>query len=165
MLLVQNVLTAWLDISKSRCQIIAIPGVIKLLYQDYAHIPWKHNVIYDSVYIKHGGWQFQKLQYILSLCWWPAVNKAVSLWSEHKVCKVAFRTPCTGKSNCWWEKPRDSNVKYTGCPRSNVPNFGRVFLRLKYTDITQNTYIQSWTVTEIMAGEVWNFDCCYTLID
>ena len=38
-----------------------------------------------------------------------------------------------------------SHVKsiYTGCPRRNVPNFGRVFLRLKYTDITQNTYIQS----------------------
>jgi len=60
---------------------------------------------------------------------------------------------------------------------------------LKYTDITQNTYIQSWTVTEIqvreenpifvqsqnttkhlkvteiMAREVWNFDSCYTLID
>ena len=28
------------------------------------------------------------------------------------------------------------------------------FLMLKYTDITQNTYIQSWTVTEIMAREV-----------
>ena len=42
---------------------------------------------------------------------------------------------------------------YTGCPRRNVPNFGRVFLRLKYTDITQNTYIQSLTVTEIMARE------------
>jgi hypothetical protein len=39
---------------------------------------------------------------------------------------------------------------YTGCPRRNVPNFGRVFLMLKYTDITQNTYIKSWTVTEIM---------------
>jgi len=26
---------------------------------------------------------------------------------------------------------------------------------LKYTDITQNTYIQSWTVTEIMEREVW----------
>jgi len=26
---------------------------------------------------------------------------------------------------------------------------------LKYTDITQNTYIQSWTVSEIMASEVW----------
>jgi len=43
--------------------------------------------------------------------------------------------------------------------------FGRVFLMLKYTDITQNTYVQSWTVTEIMAREVWNFDSCYTLID
>jgi len=32
---------------------------------------------------------------------------------------------------------------YTGCPRSNVPDFGRVFLMLRYTDITQNTYIQS----------------------
>jgi hypothetical protein len=42
---------------------------------------------------------------------------------------------------------------YTGCPRRNVPDFGRVFLMLKYTDITQNTYIQSSTVTEIMARE------------
>jgi hypothetical protein len=34
-------------------------------------------------------------------------------------------------------------TKYTGCPRRNVPDFGRVFLILKYTDITQNTYVQS----------------------
>jgi len=32
--------------------------------------------------------------------------------------------------------------QYTGCPRRNVPDFGRVFLMLKYTDITQNTYVQ-----------------------
>ena len=32
---------------------------------------------------------------------------------------------------------------YTGCPRRNVPDFGRAFLMLKYTDITQNTYVQS----------------------
>ena len=44
-------------------------------------------------------------------------------------------------------------ILYTGCPRRNVPDFGRVFLMLKYTDITQNTYVQSWTVTEIMARE------------
>ena len=44
---------------------------------------------------------------------------------------------------------------YTGCPRRNVPDFRRVFLMLKYTDKTQNTYIQSWTVTEIMAREKW----------
>jgi hypothetical protein len=35
---------------------------------------------------------------------------------------------------------------YTGCNRRNGPDFGRVFLRSNYTDITQNTYIQSWTV-------------------
>jgi len=39
------------------------------------------------------------------------------------------------------------------------------FAKVKYTDITQNTYVQSWTVTEIMAREVWNFDSCYTLVD
>jgi len=33
---------------------------------------------------------------------------------------------------------------YTECNRRNVRDFGRVFLMLNYTDITQNTYIQSW---------------------
>ena len=42
-------------------------------------------------------------------------------------------------------------VKYTGCHRRNGPNFRRVFLMLNYTDITQNTYVPSWTVIEIMA--------------
>ena len=46
-----------------------------------------------------------------------------------------------------------SGSLYTGCPGRNVPDFGRMFLKLKYTDITKNTYIRSWTVTEIMAGE------------
>ena len=32
------------------------------------------------------------------------------------------------------------------CPGRNVPDFGRMFLTLKYTDLTKNTYIQSWTV-------------------
>jgi len=54
---------------------------------------------------------------------------------------------------------------YTGCPRRNVPDFVRVFLRSNYTDITQNTYIQSGTITEIMAREIWNFDSYYSLID
>ena len=40
---------------------------------------------------------------------------------------------------------------YTGCPRRKGPNFGRVFLSSNYTDITQNTYIQSSMVTEILA--------------
>ena len=71
----------------------------------------------------------------------------------------------------WWEEILSSKEAlpfiyiYTECPRRNVPDFGRVFLMLKYTDITQNTYVQIWTVTEIMDSEIWNFDSCYTLID
>jgi len=42
---------------------------------------------------------------------------------------------------------------YTGCPRRNVRDFGRVFFMLNYTDITHNTYVQSRTFTEIMARE------------
>ena len=45
-------------------------------------------------------------------------------------------------------------IWYTGCPRRNVPDFGRVFLRSNYNDVTQNTYIQSSMVTEILAREV-----------
>ena len=58
---------------------------------------------------------------------------------------------------------------HTGCPRSNVPDFGRVFLMLRYTDITQNTYVQSWTVTEIMAREkcvvFWRVHALYLSAD
>jgi len=41
-------------------------------------------------------------------------------------------------------RPQKTGWVYTGCPRRNVQYFGRVFLMLNYTDITQNTYIQSW---------------------
>jgi len=60
---------------------------------------------------------------------------------------------------------QESAYMYTECTSKNMPDFGRVFLMLKYTDITQNTDVQSWTVTEIMAREIWNFDSCYTLVD
>jgi hypothetical protein len=52
-----------------------------------------------------------------------------------------------------------------GCPGGNVPDVGRIFFKLKYTDITQSTYTRCWTVTEIMAREVTKYDSCYTLID
>ena len=45
---------------------------------------------------------------------------------------------------------------YTECPGWNVPDFGRMFLKLKYTDITKNTYIRSWTVMEMMARDMWS---------
>ena len=43
---------------------------------------------------------------------------------------------------------------YTECNRRNGPDLGRVFLRSNYTDITQNTNIQSSMFTEILAREV-----------
>ena len=39
----------------------------------------------------------------------------------------------------WEKKVGKSERANTGCPRRNVPDFGRVFLMLNYTDITQNT--------------------------
>ena len=39
-------------------------------------------------------------------------------------------------------------------------DFGRVFFRSYYTDITQNTYIQSSMVTEILAREKSGFLWC-----
>ena len=73
--------------------------------------------------------------------------------------KEDTRSPCSGQivdaewwnNRCWlWQSHETdkytSETKYTGCPKRNVPDFGRVFLMLKYTEITQNTYVQSWTV-------------------
>ena len=68
---------------------------------------------------------------------WRYHPKHVEQFTDiNKLCYVA---------SCWI---------YTGCNRRNVQDFGRVFLRSYYTDITQNTYIQSSMVTEILAREV-----------
>jgi len=53
--------------------------------------------------------------------------------------KLEHLFPCTTDIFTEW------NTKYlhTGCPGGNVPDFGRMFLKLKYADITKNTYIRS----------------------
>ena len=85
-------------------------------------------------------------------CCAVVTGRCGSNWAVRKIVQVVMAT-------VKWNKV-DKTVllftcryMYTGCPRRNVPDFGRVFLMLKYTDITQNTYVQSWTVTEIMARE------------
>jgi len=78
-------------------------------------------------------WKPSCIFYLLTLkiCFLPTADKAV----------VHF----TGRLNFKLKNYKHFGMKiYTGCPRRNVPDFGRVFLMLKYTDITQNTYIQSW---------------------
>ena len=94
--------------------------------------------------------------HILLTLWCWAHNMASSVWLHPWSCVTDIFHAVWTYSNL---------LEYTGCHRRNGPNFGTVFLMLNYTDITQNTYIQSWMVTEIMAREVWNFDSCYTLTD
>ena len=57
-----------------------------------------------------------------------------------RLCRVSCE--CARKCVCGLLKDV-SILGYTGCHRRKGPNFGRVFLMLNYTDITQNTYIQS----------------------
>jgi hypothetical protein len=51
------------------------------------------------------------------------------------------------KLNGWAKKLKEELEKmglaYTECPRRNLPDFRRVFLMLKYTDLTKNIYVQS----------------------
>ena len=71
---------------------------------------------------------------------------------------IKYRWTDVSAYNTFQDLPRlrktsDNTERYTGCNRRNGPDFGRVFLRSNYTDITQNTHIQSCTVTEILARE------------
>jgi len=63
------------------------------------------------------------------MTWLPVSTQPYFYWMKE------FKWPKLG-----W----NTSLNYTGCPRRNVKYFGRVFLMLNYTDITQNTYIQSW---------------------
>jgi hypothetical protein len=42
-----------------------------------------------------------------------------------------------------WHIPPGKTCMYTECPMRIVPAFGRIFLKLKYTDITKNTCIRT----------------------
>ena len=85
----------------------------------------------------------------LTLSW----VEAVSLYKMNTVTKLKMKAN-DGLDLVYRPQGQQYNPQYTGCNRRNVRDFGRVFLMLKYTDITQNTYIQSWTVMEIMAFEM-----------
>jgi hypothetical protein len=63
--------------------------------------------------------------------WNVSVNLQVYMGSKHQKYNQKFHENII----VWY--------MYTECPRRNVPDFGRMFLMLKYTDITQNAYIQS----------------------
>ena len=86
-------------------------------------------------------------------------SKTVTMFNCHSCTPSAHMPQITWPSSNYMTMNIKPSVIYR-CPRRNVPNFGRVFLILNYTDITQNTYIQSWTVTEIMAIEKCGLRAC-----
>ena len=80
---------------------------------------------------------------------------------NQKLNSILHHTLSNSRQISWtWNLVLNMNKTYTGCPRRNVKYFGRVFLMLNYTDITQNTYIQSWTVMELMATEKFGLLWC-----
>ena len=81
------------------------------------------------------------------------LSSVVTCKNVRIVCTHKHAQTWTQNLGIWRNDKCAVNYIYTGCHRRNGPNFGRVFLMLDYTDITQNTYTQSWTVTEIMARE------------
>ena len=84
--------------------------------------------------------------------WLPNTAEEVQVSQTHQASRPMNRLR---SASCVISSPHKYCLLYTGCPRRNVQYFGRVFLMLNYTDITQNTYIQSSTVTEIMTREKW----------
>jgi len=68
---------------------------------------------------------------------WPFLFNARLYTAEMAVVSVAMLQQCLPLS-CFNKLPKFKSIfklKYTGCPRRNVPDFGRGFLMLKYTDI------------------------------
>jgi len=115
-----------------------------------------------------GAWMFVLsvvcCQVEVSATDWSLVQRSptycgASLCVIKKPRKRGGYNPARGPQNTnpqWIVAPGEKYIYvyiYTECPRRNGQYFGRVFLMLKYTDITQNTYVQSWTVTEIKARE------------
>jgi len=89
---------------------------------------------------------------------YPPTSVSLSL-SLYESSKPTINLP-TAESTPTWQVKTLLNKMYTGCPRRKGPNFGRVFLRSNYTDITQNTYILSSMVTEILNIEKWGLVWC-----
>jgi len=117
-------------------------------------LSWISCPLWDNVE-KYGttrqGTDYNILRRMRIACW---INKATSTYSEYVILMLFHGNNGSAKALGYYINMYIAVLYYTGCPtRRNGQNFGRVFLMLNSTDITQNTYIQSWTVTKIMAIE------------
>jgi len=134
----------WSDLHSTREQCIGSVSI---------HCPEMVVTNYRTCNVQH----LKKVKSSAALLWGPKIFHRIIL------CKYSGRKSC-GDPHYWNKTIEYIYIYiyvyicvcvcvyiYTECPRRNGQNFGRVFLMLNYTDITQNTYIQSWMVMEIMA--------------
>jgi len=84
---------------------------------------------------KFNTWNFGFHPYIIRMCSLLLLKYAAVI-SLRRIDRLAFVMEAYCVIFVVW-------AEYTGCPRRNMPDFGRVFLMLNYTDTTQNTYVQS----------------------
>ena len=97
-------------------------------------------------------------------------QRAVGLYFEKWVfaemygCGIFFAFCCQKLSSEVYRSILDTPC--TGCPGRNVPDFGRMFLTLKYTDITQDTYVYTKLNGYGDNGEIiLKYNSCYTHTD
>ena len=86
-------------------------------------------------------WHMNKWSYICSIILWTyhtAFLGNLKRFPLPSLCRAVY--PCTLQCNIVRHCRPLPTAIHTGCPRRNVQYFGRVFLMLNYTDITQNTY-------------------------
>jgi len=107
-----------------------------------AHPSQTHNMDWMNTYRKCVYQESEEIQTPLTY---------VGDWIGYVACLIHSEVGCSAVK--WLLQWTETLSYYTGCNRRNGPDFGRVFLMLYYTDITQNTHIKSWTVWEIMAIE------------
>ena len=106
----------------------------------YPHISCYEFLVCDNI----GNFRFLAIYHLF--CFY--VRKSFISFVLLSSCRSEHSWLCVFKPNSY----AHTHI-YTGCPMRNVTDFGRVFLMLNYTYITQYTYVQSRTVTEIMARE------------
>ena len=106
---------------------ILIPGRQKLTFNGSLPIKIVRGTVYTHVHFRLTQTEF----YVFT-------NVGIQTNNIHFVFPLLNSVKCL----CGFGSTPVQGVFYTGCPRRNVPDYGRVFLMLKYIDITQITSVQ-----------------------
>ena len=98
----------------------------------YSQFSVKHDIILLVVFLRNQDHIHQHSFLVLTTVWrWKCESFSYNI---NQLLSAPWRRLHMLVERGW------KNI-YTGCPRGTVPDFGTMYLTLKYTDITQNTYV------------------------